>query len=246
MLFETLACGNYAPSGTSRCGRLNLFTRGRRYDPAMPPAYDPSNVVLPSEERARAIEATLMFSRRTIRLVYVGANAVGVALILWSRLNRTALLTPVAPDFRAFMIGLGVFLGVLVATVEREAWLLGFGGRRAPSRGVFTAIAMAALVVASGFGGDFVARKLWEWRAFHGLRQAGVDHVFTVVSRYDGRGGDSLELQDPSAARRFSITCSYRTYLATRVGDRLILPVETGRGGARRVTLPAPQDLRRD
>ena len=208
------------------------------------PAYDPGKVVLPSEEQSRALEATLMFGRGTIRFVYVGASATGVGLILWSLVNRSALLTPVGPGFRALMIGVGVFLGIIVAAVEREAWLLGFGGRRAP-KGVFVVVAMAALVVASGFGGDFVARKLWEWRAFHGLHPGRVDRIFTVVARSSGRGGDALDLQDLSTGRIVSISCSDQIYAATRIADRLILPVESGCGGVQRVTLPALRDLRR-
>jgi hypothetical protein len=90
----------------------------------MVPTYDPSRVVLPSDEASRALEKTLMFGRPTIRIVYVGASAIAVVLILWAMLNRSALLTPINPNFRAFMIGLGVFLGVLVAVIEREACLL--------------------------------------------------------------------------------------------------------------------------
>lgn len=211
----------------------------------MSQAFDPGNVVVPSEAKSRGIEAALMFSRGTTWSVYIGANAVAVGLVLWSVLNRSALLTPVGPDFRASMIGLGVFLGILVAIVEREAWLLGFGGRRRP-KGGFVVVAMAALVVASGFGGDFVAKKLWEWHAFQGLRPATVDLSFTIVARSSGRGGAALELQDSSTGQDVSIGCSDQMYRATQVGDRLVLPVETGRGGARRVKLPALRDVRRD
>lgn len=186
-----------------------------------------------------------MFSRRTIWIVYIGGNAVGVGLILWSMLNRSALLTPVNPNFRVFMIACGVFIGVLVAAVEREAWLLGFGGSRAP-KGAFVAVAMLALVIASGFGGDFIARKMWEFGAFNGLHPAGIDRGFTIVGRTSSRSGDSLELRDSSTEQTFWITCSGNIYAATQAGDRLILPVETGRGGVQRVTLPAAQDLRRD
>ena len=163
----------------------------------MPPALDPSHIVLPSAKQARELEATLMFSRATIRIVYVGATAIGVGLIFWAMLSRTALLTPVDPNLRAGMIGLGVFLDVLVAVIEREAWLLGFGGRRAP-KGIFVAVAvaMAMLVGASGFGGDFLAKKLWEWQAFHGLNSTGVGRVFAIVARSSGRSGSSLELHD--------------------------------------------------
>lgn len=208
-------------------------------------AFDPATVVLPSEERSRALESTLMFKRRTIWIVYVGANAIAVGLLLWSMVNRSALLTPVDPTFRAAMIGLGVFLGILVAAVEREAWLLGFGGRRTP-RGAFVTVGMLVLIAGGGFAGDFVARKGWEWTAFHGLKIPGAERIFTITARHSGRSGEALELRDPLTGQDFSITCSYEMFLATNVGERLILPVESGRGGAQRVTLPALRDLRRE
>ena len=46
----------------------------------MPSVYDPSSAVLPSEEEARAIEPRLMFSRTTIRAVYIGVIAAGIGL----------------------------------------------------------------------------------------------------------------------------------------------------------------------
>jgi hypothetical protein len=205
--------------------------------------HDPASVLLPSDEQARAFAASLMFSRSTIGIVYWGATAIGVGLLIWSMLGRTALLTPVDPNLRAAMIGSGVFLGVLVAFIEREAWLLGFGGRRAP-KGVFVAVGMSALIIASGFGGDFLARKAWEWRAFHGLHPRAADHVFTAVSHSIGRSGSSLELRDAATNQTVRIACSDATAEATHDGEQLILPFETGRGGVQRVTLPALKALR--
>jgi hypothetical protein len=170
-------------------------------------AFDPTAVVLPSQEGSRALESTLMFRRRTIWVVYIGANAIAIGLLVWSMLNRSALLTAVDPTFHAVMIGLGVFLGILVAAVEREAWLLGFGGSRTP-KGVLVAVGVLALIVGGGFAGDFVARKSWEWYVFHGLRFSGADRAFTIVARHSGRSGESLELRDPATGRDFSITCS--------------------------------------
>lgn len=210
----------------------------------MSPSHDPIHLALPSEQQAGALEATLMFSRTTIRTVYVGTSAIGVGLILWAMLSRSALLTPVDPDVRAIMIGLGVFLGVLVAVIEREAWLLGFGGRRAP-KGAFVAVGMLALIGASGFGGNFLAAKLWEWHSFHGLHPARVDRDFTIVSRSSGRSGSALALRDSVSGKTFSISCSDAMVGASQDGDRLILPVETGRGGVQRVMLPTLRDIYR-
>jgi hypothetical protein len=88
--------------------------------------------LLPSETQTRALEATLMFSRRTIATVYVVASAIGVALVLWSMSDRSALLTPVDPNLREALIGFGTFIGIGVAFVEQEARLLGFGGTQVP------------------------------------------------------------------------------------------------------------------
>jgi hypothetical protein len=104
---------------------------------------------------------------------------------------------------------------------------------------------MIALVIASGFGGDFLARKIWEWQSFHGLHRAAIDRVFTVMAHSTGRSGASLELLDSATERTFSISCEDAMVAATSVGDWLILPVETGRGGAQRFTLPTLHDLRR-
>ena len=210
----------------------------------MPSVYDPSSAVLPSEEEARAIEPRLMFSRTTIRAVYIGVIAAGIGLVLWAAFSNSALLTPVDPNLRAGLIGLGVFLGVLVAVIEREAWLLGFGGQRAP-KGIFVGVAMLALIALGGFGGDFVASKIWEWRAFHGIHPIAADRAFTVLMRSNGRSGGSLRLSDSATGQAFRIGCTGAMVAATRDGDRLLLTVETGRGGVERVSLPAPRDLRK-
>lgn len=209
-------------------------------------AYEPSKIVLPSELARREIEAGLMFRRRTIWIVHGSMIASVVGFYLWAMLSRTALLTPIGPNFRAVMIGFGVFLGILVAAVEREAWLLDLGcGRRQPPKGFGAVIAMAVLIAASGFAGNFLAAQLWEAQAFHGVTPARADSVFTVIGRHNSRNGDWLELAPAEGSPAFSIDCSSETYFALSDGDRLVLTVETGRGGVQRVTLPPLRDLRR-
>lgn len=187
-----------------------------------------------------------MFRRRTIWIVHIAMIASALGLFFWSLGNRTALLTPIEPDLHAIVIGLAVFIGVLVAAAEREAWLLDIGsGWRSPPRGLGAIIGMLALIGASGFAGDFLAGQIWEWQAFHGIHPASSDYSFTVLARHSSRSGEWLELQSLPDIPPFLITCSYATYNAVNPGDRLILTVEKGRKGVERVTLPPLPALRR-
>jgi hypothetical protein len=206
-------------------------------------AHDPADVVLPSEVDARAIEAGLMFRRPTIRIVHVAGLALTLALVAWSSFSRSALLTPVGVDFHAGMIGLGVFGGVLLAFVERDGWTLGLnGGRNGPPRGLAVPVVMLVWIGAGGVAGHFLAARLWDWRAFHGLAVTPVAEPFTVTGRYSGRHGESVTVRDAAGATA-ELNCSWAQYEAAPVGARLSLPVETGRGGVRRVSLPAADQL---
>ena len=212
----------------------------------MTPALDPTKLVLAPAARDRAIKASICFKRRTIRIVHLAATAMGGALILWGSWSRTALLTPVDPNFRAFMIGLGVFLGVLAAEAEREAWVLGVGIGRGPPPNAFRAVlTLAFLVIWSGVGGNFVAAELWEWQAFHGFQGTAIDRSFEVVGRHSSRFGTFLELEDASGGPQISIHCSSEMYRSVSTGEHLVLEVQSGRHGVRRVSLPPLRDLRR-
>lgn len=210
------------------------------------PARDPANFVLRSEEATRRTEAKLLFRRGTIRVVHGAAIAAVFLLVFWAKMKNTALVTPVSPDFRALLIGVGVFLGVLLAVVEREGWQLGIGGGRfGPPSGILVPFSMLVIVVASGFGGNFVAAAAWEWQAFHGLRGPVKERIFTVAARHSTRRGEWLDLQTSPSAASISINCSFGVYEAVQPGDRLLLSVETGRGGVQRVALPPVNNLRR-
>ena len=110
--------------------------------------------------------------------------------------------------------------------------------RRPSPKGASAVIAMAALVAASGFAGNFIAARLWEWQAFHGVRPQTADVDFTVLSKHSSRSGYWIDLQSLPAVPDLSVISSSRTYFAVEPGERIILSVETGRWGTQRVTLP--------
>jgi hypothetical protein len=212
----------------------------------MSPTPLPPDFVLPSEQRARGIEATLRFGRRTIWTVYAVAAVVGGGLFLRSRIHHAALMAPINPSFHALMIGIGVFVGVVLAAVEYDGWQLGIGRVRGGiPTGLGALICMLVMVALCAIGGSFVAGQIVEWRAFHGIDPPVAEEVFTVIGRDSSRSGDWLDLQPALGGKSFSISCSDEMYAAVSPGDRLILPTQTGRGGVRRVSLPLVGDLRR-
>ena len=198
------------------------------------------DIVLPSEERAREIEAGLMFGRRAIWTIYAAAGAFGAIVAIHALLNRSALLAPINPNFHAAMIGLGVFIGVILAAVEHDGWKLGIGRVQGGiPKGPFALLCMAAMVLLCGVGGSFLAKQAVEWQAFHGLEPASVETMFTVTGKYAGRSSRSLDLEESPNGYQISIECPRYLYYAVHRGDRLFLPVQTGRGGVRRLLLPS-------
>ncbi|MDB5672967.1 MAG: hypothetical protein JWO25_3926 [Alphaproteobacteria bacterium] len=207
----------------------------------------PPGFVLPSQQRAREVDAQLLFTRRTIHIVYFAAILIGGALFLTHLTRRTALIAPIDANFHAFMIGLGVFVGILTAAVANDAWKIGIGvsERRPQPRGLYALFSLLALVAICGIGGDYVAALLVEWRAFHGIAPPAQDAMFTIVERHRSRTGAWIELEAASGLR-FSAACGDAIYASVADGERVILPVETGRGGVQRVLLPArTSELRR-
>jgi hypothetical protein len=116
--------------------------------------------------------------------------------------------------------------------------------RRAAPTGLAALLSLAMLVALCGLGGSYVAGLMVEWQAFHGLKPAAADTAFNLVGHSSTRSGDRLELQG-AGGERVSLPCSDEMYRAVAIGERLLLTVETGRGGVRRVALPALRDLRR-
>ena len=190
------------------------------------------------DERFRAADAGLFFAPRTDWIVVILASLLGGGLLLFATARPTALLTPVDPGLRAGAIGAGVFVGVLLAAVASDAWKLGIAfTRRAAPRGIAAAVSLLVLIGACGMGGDTLAAYGVEWRAFHGLVPIVRDQGFRVTSRNQSmRFGDSIELVSDGGAQ-VTLHCQPNVYAAVAVGDRLVLPVETGRDGVQRMTL---------
>lgn len=197
-----------------------------------------ADVVLPSEQRARDIEATQMFDGRTIWSVYAVAGTFGGGLWLRSQFHHTALLAPIDATFHAVMIGFGVFVGMLLAAVERDGWRLGIGRVKGGiPTGAFAILCMAVMIVISGVGGSYLAGQLVEWRAFHGIPVVLNDRAFEVVSLERTKSGNWLYLRADASGRTVSISSGFGSY-PVRTGERLLLPVQVGRDHVERVTLP--------
>lgn len=202
----------------------------------------------PDTSRDHALEepnSRLIFSPVTDWIVVVTAGTIGTCLILFS-MNRTdALVHPIDPDVRSIAIGIGVFIGVVLAAVTTDAWKLGIGFSR-PPRGPMAVVSLLVLIGACGFGGNMLAGVATEWRAFHGLSPGSHDEAFTVLATTAGmRTADWVDLRSEDGSA-FSLNCFNDVLGALRVGDRIILPVETGRAGIERTRLPShAEDLKR-
>ncbi len=188
----------------------------------------------------RAAQGSLFFSPGTDWIAVILASLLGGGLLLFATARPTALLTPVDPGLRAGAIGAGVFVGALLAAVATDAWKLGIAfTRRAAPRGVAAVLSLLVLIGACGLGGDTLAAYGVEWRAFHGLVPIVRDQGFRVTNRHQSlRFGDSIELVSDGGAQ-VTLHAEPDVYAAVAVGERLALPVETGRDGVQRMTLPS-------
>lgn len=192
----------------------------------------------------RDLEATQMFGRRTIWSIYAIAGLAGGALYLRSQLHRTALLAPIDPSLHAAFIGLGVFIGILIAAIEWDGWRLGIGRVRGGiPTGLGALVCMIVMIGLCGIAGSYVAGQLVEWEAFHGFPAVTSDATFLVTGRHSTRSGNWLELQAEASGYHFSIGCGLADYPGLAPGDRILLPVQTGRGGVQRVTLRPVQAI---
>ena len=164
---------------------------------------------------------------------------IAIGLILSYFGKHTALMEPVNPQFRAIMNGAGVFIGVLLAAVIHDVWALGFNMFRPVPKGIFAALQLMALVIASFFGGGYVADLWTEWRAFHGLHPLERVEAFFVVQHHSmTRAPDWLDLRNAPGSEKFSIGCGWSSCYGVRTGSWIQIPVQTGRGGLRRAVLP--------
>ncbi|WP_237479762.1 hypothetical protein [Lichenibacterium dinghuense] len=197
------------------------------------------------EERERPEEAESLFSPIVSTAIVVGSAFVFLALLLSVQGSRTVLLTPVDTQVQAVLIALGVFAGVWVAAVVREFWRDGTELDGPVPEG-FAAAAKLVVVVAAGAWCGWMATGLAaEWRAFHGLNAPAVQEGFTVVGiSRSRRGSRTIHLVGASGAPSIAIGCGVQDCSHLGVGDRLLVRVETGRGGARRAVFPAAVSAR--
>jgi hypothetical protein len=189
----------------------------------------------------RDIEIHPLFSRPWIIMAYIAAGLIAVLLIVSAATHSTTLVQPIDPGFHAAMIGLGVFVGVLLAAIVIIGRTLGIGtGGQSPFQQLTAAIFIPLLIVGlCGFAGSYVAERMVEWRAFHDLTPEIVDSDFDVIGKLHGKSSYGLKLRPAGTDYSFSISCNGGVYSAVASGDRLILPVEIGRGGIGRTQLPA-------
>lgn len=158
-----------------------------------------------------------------------------IAAALWPG----ELIQPIDPDLETLAIFVGTFVGVLaaagtVAAQARGRWLRsGSAGRQGLDRIVSPAFALVAPVL--------LATGTMRWTvqefAFAGLTPTSFPVEFAVVATE--RSGRShrhwLRLRYGPAGRVFSLPVSNAVYDAAQVGDRVTLPVQTGRRAIQRM-----------
>jgi hypothetical protein len=200
---------------------------------------------LSSSDAARNVASHPLFSRPAVFAAYGVVAVIVITLLISIASHSAALIQPIAPGFHAMMIGLGVFVGVLLAAISVVGRTLGIGtGGRSP---LMSAIFIPLLITGlCGYSGSYAAERIIEWKAFHGMTPETVDTEFTVLARHHGKSSYGLQLQPAGTDYKVSLGCSGSIYWAVATGDRLILPVEIGRGGVERTQLPASlSDLKR-
>jgi len=204
---------------------------------------------LPSDDAARGFAAHPLFSRPAIFAAYGVVGLIAIVLVVSAIGHSAVLIQPIDPSFHAVMIGVGVFVGVVLAAIVAVGRSLGIGiGNQSPFRQTMATISIPLMIVGlCGFAGSYSAERMVEWKAFHGMTPDTVDTEFTVVGKSHGRSGFGLKLQPARSDYTFSLACSGSIYSAAAMSDRLILPVEIGRGGVGRTHLPSTAaELRRD
>ena len=209
-----------------------------------------TGVELSSADATRDNDVHPLFSRPAVIAAYVVAGLIGLLLAISAGTHSTRLVQPIDPSFHAAMVGLGVFVGIVLATIAIIGRTLGIGigmGAQSPLRQQIAAIFIPVLIVGlCGVAGSYTAERMVEWRAFHDLTPESVDTEFAIVGKTHSKSSYGLKLRPAGTDYSFSIGCSGSIYYAVAAGDRLILSVEIGRGGVERTQLPAtPAELRR-
>ena len=180
-----------------------------------------------------------LFAATTIHILSgVGFAAFG-AYYLDSWLHRSALLEPISPDLTVAAIAAGVFVGVLLCAAMLSGWHQGMEVGGDPRKRWLRGAIM--LVIALGgppFLATYCARRAVEFDAFHGLPVVTGPVAFTVLGPHRHRSHYWLELRDRDGDRTVELSVGRDMYAAAHAGDRLMLPVQIGRGGRRRLVPP--------
>ena len=140
------------------------------------------------------------------------------------------LIQPIDPDLETLAIFVGTFVGIVAAGLVASRWSQGGGGRTPPT-GLRRLISLVAIVVFAVLLATGTMRWTVQESAFAGLTPTSFPAEFTVVAT--DRSGRShrhwLRLRYGAAGRVFSLPVSTAVYDAAQVGDRVTLPVQTGR-----------------
>jgi hypothetical protein len=198
-----------------------------------------------SDRTAGDIGSHPLFSRPAVFAAYGVAGLIAILLLISIGSHSAALVQPIDPGFHAALIGLGVFVGVVLAAITTVGRTLGIGtGGRSP---LMAAIFIPLLITGlCGYTGSYAAERIVEWKAFHGMTPRTVDTDFVVTGRLHGKSSYGLKLKAAGSDYEFSLGCIGSIYEAVAIGDHLTLTVEIGRGGVERTQLPASlSELRR-
>lgn len=193
-----------------------------------------------------ALRSDTIFSKRDVKVASRTFAVLFVAFIFVFDYGPFGLLTPVPPGFRAALLGIGVFFGIVAAVVERDKLVFEDGEPRRDllNRGAGVGVMVAVLLV-TVWCCDKASEPAWMWWTFKGGPSAKADATFTVTKVAQGNAGGSVYLREDADGLTARIRCHGVVCYEVTPGERLILSVETGDFGARRVSLPAARELRR-
>lgn len=192
---------------------------------------------------ASGADARPLFSKRAIAIVFVLAIVMAVGFGIAAGTDRSELLDHIDPDLQAGAIGAGVFVGLVFDAMIVSAWRQGIAfASRSTGGSIRLAILLVVLPGICALAGTYTARRIVEYRAFHGLPVETVRMDFTVTGVNSGKSGQSLSLIGAPGERTVRLGIDRATWRAAQTGDDVLLPVQTGRGGVRRM-VPPPQGI---
>ena len=180
-----------------------------------------------------------LFAETTVHIFNGVAFAAFGVYYLDSWFHRSTLLEPIPPDLTVAAVGVGVFVGILLCAAMLSGWRQGMEvGGDPRKRWLRTAIMLVIALGGSPYLAAYCARRAVEFGAFHGLPVVTAPVQFTVLGPHRHRSRYWLELRDRDGDRTVELSVGRAMYAAAHPGDRLMLPVQTGRGGRHRLVPP--------